>query len=408
MSEATAAPRRRVFFIANCMYGTHVAGGDIHFFQTARAALAAGYEVCFFGGHALQHHLRKEGIPARLILTDDAMMAPINAESVGGQLRLLWDYLKRFVRTLWLLSKIRSEDAAYAVTDYWFDVWPVVFCRARRKLMIWHMQAPTLGQVICRARADVDAKRLASLYYWASQNLSLRLFCWCRNKHLYYINPVMLPDLLDRGYERAEVSPISFGVEVRAASAASAATKKYDVVWLGRVHRQKGIGDLVATLAHLAKCFPDFKAVIVGKVKAEIAPQLEAAGLSHCVELPGFVTDEQKWDYFRSSRVFLMPSRFEGAPRVIGEAIVCGVTVVAYALENYEYVYEGRLATVPCFDLDAFEHEAERQVRNSREPAVSGDRRETASFAQANSWASVGDIFLSGLGERALASRKGR
>ena len=49
--------KRRIHFIANCVYGTHLAGGDIHFFEMARAAAEAGYDVNFFGGFALQQHI---------------------------------------------------------------------------------------------------------------------------------------------------------------------------------------------------------------------------------------------------------------------------------------------------------------------------------------------------------------
>jgi len=384
----------RLHFVANCMYGTHLAGGDVHFFEMARAALADGWSLHFFGGHALQHHLRKEGIRAEVTLTDAGMMPPINAESLGGQLRLLWDYLKRFFTTLELLWKIQPEDAAYAVTDYWFDVWPVVFSRARRKLMIWHMQAPTFMQVVRRSRADVDAKRLASLYYWASQNLSLHLFRFCQDKHLYYINPAMLPSLLHMGFERQEVSHISFGVDISHGAPKHHDQKRYDVVWIGRVHRQKGIEDLIETLAHLAKALPGFRAVIMGKVRDELQPQLAAAALSGCVELPGFVTDEQKWQLFHQSRVFLMPSRFEGAPRVIGEALVSGVAVVAYAVDNYEPVYGGRLLTVPCFDLEAFKSKAGETIRALRDGNGNYVPKRLEEFREANSWMATREQFL--------------
>lgn len=394
MSKPAVSRKERLHFVANCMYGTHLAGGDVHFFEMARAAVADGWSLHFFGGHALQHHLRKEGIATGITLTDEAMLPPINAESLGGQLRLLWDYLKRFFVTLNLLWKIQPEDVAYAVTDYWFDVWPVVLSRARRKLMIWHMQAPTLMQVLRRSRADVDAKRLASLYYWASQNLSLRLFRFCRNKHLYYINPAMLPGLLAMGFNRDEVSHISFGVDVTHGAPKLCEEKRYDVVWIGRMHRQKGIEDLIETLAHLAKVLPGFRAVIMGKVRDELQPQLVAAGLSGCAELPGFVTDEEKWQLFHQSRVFLMPSRFEGAPRVIGEALVSGVAVVAYAVDNYEPVYGGRLLTVPCFDLEAFKSKAAETIRALRDGNRNYVPKRLEEFREANSWMATREQFL--------------
>ena len=67
----------------------------------------------------------------------------------------------------------------YATSDYWFDVLPAVRSHARRKLMVWHMNAPALGEIIMRSRPDVDAFRASSLHYWASQSHSLRRFAGC-------------------------------------------------------------------------------------------------------------------------------------------------------------------------------------------------------------------------------------
>ncbi|HZL14436.1 MAG TPA: hypothetical protein VFC85_09895, partial [Verrucomicrobiae bacterium] len=148
--------RKRIVFIANCVYGDHVAGGDIHFFHMAQAAIDADYEVHFFGGHALKEHLEKRGIVATQTCTDRKKIGALNTESLPGQLRLLLNYVGRFWRTLLKLSEIRRDDTVYAVTDYWFDVWPMLFCRAGKKMMIFHMDAPTFNEIIFRSRPDVS------------------------------------------------------------------------------------------------------------------------------------------------------------------------------------------------------------------------------------------------------------
>jgi hypothetical protein len=40
----------RLHFIANGVFTTSIAGGDIHFLKLAEGAAAAGYELNFFGG----------------------------------------------------------------------------------------------------------------------------------------------------------------------------------------------------------------------------------------------------------------------------------------------------------------------------------------------------------------------
>jgi glycosyltransferase involved in cell wall biosynthesis len=391
--------KRRVHFIANCVYSDHVAGGDIHFFEMARAALDAGYDVNFFGGHALQGHLADQKIAASMTLTDRRKMSPINLATRGGQMALLADYSRRFISSIRQLLTIRPEDFVYATTDFWFDVLPVVRSRSTRKLVILHMQAPTFAQVLRASRADVDPTRVAALHYWAGQKVSLARFARCQRKRLLYVHPRMRLDLLDRGYKEEELKYIPFGVDPSPPGAEQPIQKAYDVVWIGRVHRQKGIDDLIATLKHLALKLPDFKGLIIGKVQAELQSRIANAGLAARLTFSGFVSEEEKFRLFRASRVYLMPSRFEGSPRVIGEALVCGIPVVAYDVENYRGVFGDFIRYVPSYDLSKFQAEAEAQVVATRAGKNYLQGMDLQAFKNASSWETARRTFLSALAE---------
>jgi glycosyltransferase involved in cell wall biosynthesis len=303
------------------------------------------------------------------------------------------------------LSKIQPHDTAYAVSDYWFDVWPLLLCRAGSKIMIWHMQAPTLGQIIRRSRPDVDATRVASFYYWLSQNLSLRLLHFCRNKQVLLVHPAMRGRLLALGYSLEELTDISFGLDVEKAAAARGQNKIYDAVWIGRIHRQKGIEDLFATLSHLAQHVENFRAVLIGDLRAELQPQSEQRGLSRCVEFSGFVSEEEKFRLFQASRAFLMTSRFEGSPRVVAEALACEVPVVAYDVETYRPLFGDLLRYIPCFDLEEFQNEAGRQIIDMRAGRNYLFGLETARFSDGHSWRATGRVFLQAV-EQLHAARK--
>jgi glycosyltransferase involved in cell wall biosynthesis len=391
----------RIHFIANCVYSDHVAGGDIHFFEMARAALSAGYEVNFFGGHALKGHLVDQKIPASITLTDRGKMPPINLGTRKGQIALLADYTKRFVRTQRSLSAIGPEDFVYATTDFWFDVLPAIRSESSRKIAILHMQAPTLFQVIRASRADVDPSRVAALHYWTGQNLSISAFARCPHKRLLYVHPRMRTDLLIRGYREEEIRYISFGVDPAPPGSQHSVEKVYDVVWIGRVHRQKGIDDLLATLKHLAVCIPDFKGLIIGKVQSELESRIQELGLAKYITFSGFVSEEEKFRLFRASRVYLMPSRFEGSPRVIGEALVCNLPVVAYEVETYRGVFGDFLRYVRCYDVRQFQREAESLVLAMRAGKNYLNAMDLAAFKKACSWETARNTFLSALVELA-------
>ena len=88
-----------VVFFVNGIYTTHIAGSDIYLKHMARAAIEAKHPVHFFGGHALRWFLERQQLPLNQTLTDRKMANLGDASSVGGQLKLLVDYTKRFFAT---------------------------------------------------------------------------------------------------------------------------------------------------------------------------------------------------------------------------------------------------------------------------------------------------------------------
>jgi glycosyltransferase involved in cell wall biosynthesis len=187
---------------------------------------------------------------------------------------------------------------------------------------------------------------------------------------------------------------VSNGVDLKQPAAVPAQKKIYDVAWVGRVHKQKGIEDLVATLACLAGQIQDFRAILVGDLRASLGPQIAARGLGDQIEFSGYVSEPEKFRLLKSSRVFLMPSRYESWGIVIGEALASGLPVVAYELEAYRPVFGPLLRYVPCFDMDAFMRAAADEVQRCRagEPRV--EAQVLARFIEENSWEAVGRRFL--------------
>jgi glycosyltransferase involved in cell wall biosynthesis len=387
----------RLHFFTNGIFSTGIAGGDIHFLKLAEGAVRAGYELNFFGGHALQEVIRKHQVPGTVTLTDDGIMPKTNTGALGGQLKLFRDMYARYRRTMTALNVIGEDDLVYATSDYWFDVLPVVRSRAHRKLMVWHMNAPGFGEIITRSRPDVDAMRASSLHYWASQSYSLRRFASCKHKHLFHLHPDMRPVLQKLGLRDEEMTYVSYGLEVKLNESVPAPAREFDAVWIGRVHRQKGIDDLLATLEFLAQRLENFRAIFIGNVKDALAPEIAKRGLEKHVTFSGFVSEEEKIRLFKASRVFLMPSRHEGSPRVVGESIIANTPVVGYDIPNYRPVFGNFVRYVPSFDLGAFQSAAEDEIRKMRAGDNYLERLDLAEFKRANSWETTQGKFLAAL-----------
>jgi len=350
----------------NGIFGDGIGGGDIYFYHMARAALDAGHPIWFFGGHAFKRYLEKQNLPQNLTLTDNGPVELGNVSKFSGQIRLLGDFRRRLRGALSRLENVKHDDIAYAMSDYWFDTIPLTRCSARVKILYLGMMAPTFSEIVFKQRADVTISRLPSLYYWLSQQSSLRRFLHVDGGFVTYSHPEMRDYLLRFGYDESRLTYVPNGSDVAAADRVPPQSKQFDLAWTGRVHPQKGVDDLLATMAWLKQRLPDFRAVIIGKSKDALEPKVRSMGLAENVVFSGLVSEEEKFRLLKSSRVFAMPSRYESWGIVIGESLVSGVPVVAYKLGCYPSVFGDAVRYVRPFDLEEFKQAVEDEIRRQR------------------------------------------
>ncbi len=101
MSTLPPSPTRpRLVCFVNDIYDESIAGGDIYFYFTASAAIAAGYPIHFFGGHALVKYLERWRLPKNLTLTDSGPGRLGDVSKLPGQFRLLFDFGRRMIGSL--------------------------------------------------------------------------------------------------------------------------------------------------------------------------------------------------------------------------------------------------------------------------------------------------------------------
>ena len=120
----------------------------------------------------------------------------------------------------------------------------------------------------------------------------------------------------------------------------------------GRLHRQKGFDRLLDIMPALDM---DFHLTILGEgtEREALTRQIEALGLGHRVVLAGHA--DAPWPYYAAADAFLLPSRREGMPNVVLEALACGAPAVAMAEAGGAGEIAARCSAVRlCADMDAF------------------------------------------------------
>ncbi len=100
------------------------------------------------------------------------------------------------------------------------------------------------------------------------------------------------------------------------------------VLGVGRFYPQKDFATLLKAFA-LVRTSRPARLVILGEgpLRSELAALAQRLGIADSVSLPGFV--ENPFAYMRRASVFVLPSRYEGLPNVLIQAMACGCPVVS-------------------------------------------------------------------------------
>lgn len=103
------------------------------------------------------------------------------------------------------------------------------------------------------------------------------------------------------------------------------------LLFVGNLVAVKGIDTLLAACVLLLRNGVDFTCDLIGQgpLQRTIDKQIRAMGLSGRVQLLGPQPLHTLSTHYRSADVLVLPSRSEGVPNVVLEAIACGTPVVA-------------------------------------------------------------------------------
>lgn len=124
--------------------------------------------------------------------------------------------------------------------------------------------------------------------------------------------------------------------------------KRHDIVALGRVTEHKNLELLVDAFEFLkAKGYSGrLKIAGDGPAMPVLRAKITASPVHGEIDLLGFISDVQKFELLANCEVLAMPSKREGFPHVISEAMCCGLPVV-----TADYPENGAKDVVDLFDV---------------------------------------------------------
>ena len=182
------------------------------------------------------------------------------------------------------------------------------------------------------------------------------------------------------GYnEKVKVVPNAVNVEEIKRKDSWKPTKT--ILFLARVHMQKGVRFLIESIAVLKNELNGYKVVIAGEGDISYIETLKQmalqANVQDIISFAGGVYGEEKWNLFRKADVFVLPTFSENFGIAIAEALASGTPVITtkgtpwFDLVKYNCGWHTEIGTLPTVNaLKAFlqldEQTLETMGRNGR------------------------------------------
>lgn len=169
------------------------------------------------------------------------------------------------------------------------------------------------------------------------------------------------------------------------------------VLFLGRLWREKGIDDLLRAAGRIAPQVPALRLVCAGDGEIDRVRTLAAElDLTARVELPGWLDGEAKASALREAAVFVLPSYAEGLPMGVLEAMAQGVPVVASDVGGVREALGDAGLLVPAGDVAALADALRTLLLDPARAAAlgqAGRARAQALFAPAQVRASLAALY---------------
>ena len=102
---------------------------------------------------------------------------------------------------------------------------------------------------------------------------------------------------------------------------------------IGRMHYQKGQEYLIRAFKQISRTFPEARLVLVGDGPTMDKMKIEADGHPHIL-FTGTITGEEYTNLLAAFDVYAQPSRYEGLPRTLLDAMYMGLPIVATAVNG--------------------------------------------------------------------------
>lgn len=357
----------QLLIIANNNFGTSQSGGDTIFLEFIKN-WQYNLDITVFGSQETQNLLNRYHLKPKFIKTDN-----VNPRNQPTAINILLHNLRRCFKGLsaYLLNyKILSNIShSYTVSDFPPDFFIGLILKLSNKKIIWisgqYLFAPHPSQI----DSPYKNQPLKGWSYFLYQKISRYLAV----KFADIIMVTSKPDV--QKFPHKKVIVVQGGVDIaesekylKSAKIIPVNKRLYEAVFLGRLHPQKGVIELIDIWKLVTKSIPNAKLVIIGdgQLKNQIYQKIKKLNLQKNIYMLGFRTGQFKYDIFKNSKIVVHPAIYDSGGMSAAEAMAWGLPGVSFDLESLKTYYPQGIIKSPISNNQKFAQNIIKLITNQQ------------------------------------------
>lgn len=369
---------RKIFFLFNSF--VTISGADIRFIEVAKRM--GGFNKIVLTSSLGKKVCEENGLDAKYLLTTKERQIK-NVPEI---------YFARTIKAMLSKTGVNQHDVLFSSSDILPDVFPAFFLKIRKPMVRWIVP---VYHLIPHSSKRPGGYKLSSILSYLGQRLSLRLI---RKADMIITETNFLRNKLIEEYQVSpdKITAVQSGFNPEVIdNVTSNRDKIYDVCFLARLHLSKGIFDLIKAWSYVCKHKKGIKLAIAGsgstQMIEELEREIEKLGLKHTIDLLGFLSEEDKYELLKASKLYVLPSYEEGIPITFYEAMYCGLPVITYYLSTYAEIRD-YIVSVPLGDKMKLAEEIIKILEDEDLAAGLGDKGRK--LAKEHTWDKVADCII--------------
>jgi glycosyltransferase involved in cell wall biosynthesis len=297
----------------------------------------------------------------------------------------------------------KKNEVIFSTSDFWPDAISGLILKLRNKEAKWivgfYLFAPKPWQ---KDSPYKGIRSLIGLLFWLSQ---IPIY-WLVKRYADMVFVTSEPDVekfITNKRGRNKIVVVRGGVDIETSTKVpEPKKKKYDAVFIGRFHPQKGVLELIDIWRRVIKKKPKARLAMIGEgsLMEEVKLKIKGERLERNIDLLGFLDGLPKIKVFKSAKIVVHPATYDSGGMAPCEAMAAGLPGVSFDLEALRTYYPKGMLKTAKFNLDEFANNINRLLDN--EAIYKKIKTQALAWAREWDWNKRADFLLDKIKEEVI------